>query len=94
MNPLYTTKELEYTINKVGIRAIICPEETSRASFHERVDELVNLDKQSLGAINAPNVPTLKSIVYHKRKTRTNAVFDFDELYDAADSQLTVMWIS
>ena len=37
LNPMYTARELEYAINKVGISGIICPKEIGPIDYHKQI---------------------------------------------------------
>ena len=41
LNPLYTAKELEYSVNKVDIAAIVCPKEIGPLDYHATITEMI-----------------------------------------------------
>ncbi|KAK9890742.1 hypothetical protein WA026_012090 [Henosepilachna vigintioctopunctata] len=41
LNPNYQIPELEYSINKVGIKCLICPDKIKRMHFHDMLSEMI-----------------------------------------------------
>eukprot|EP00053_Salpingoeca_punica_P016636 m.158019 g.158019 ORF g.158019 m.158019 type:complete len:629 (-) comp17010_c2_seq2:57-1943(-) len=63
VNPAYKAEELEYVVNKVGIRVLICPEEFRHVSTHKALQTLIPDIKHSRGQVSSPSVPSLSHII-------------------------------
>jgi fatty-acyl-CoA synthase len=64
INPAYRIAELEYALNKVGCKAIILPERFKTSDYLGMLRELApELDRAIPGKLEAPRLPTLRSVV-------------------------------
>ncbi|KAK5645290.1 hypothetical protein RI129_006590 [Pyrocoelia pectoralis] len=64
LNPSYVGQEVECCINKIGLKAIICPEKSKKSHFYDVLGTVINnLRNQIPGKLNSSNTPTLNSIV-------------------------------
>ncbi|MBX3495113.1 MAG: AMP-binding protein [Parvibaculum sp.] len=63
INPAYRLSELEYTLNKVGVKALIAPERFKTSEYVEMVETLAPEIAQSTGEISAAKLPHLKHAV-------------------------------
>jgi fatty-acyl-CoA synthase len=64
INPAYRIAELEYALNKVGCKAIILPERFKTSDYLGMLRELApELDRAIQGKLEAPRLPTLRSVV-------------------------------
>nr|CAH7713046.1 unnamed protein product [Callosobruchus chinensis] len=65
LNPALQSRELEYCINKIDVKCIICPEESKNYNFrsvlNELVPELENADKTNF---SSRSLPSLKNVVF------------------------------
>lgn len=64
LNPVYEAQEIEYCINKVRIKAILCTDKYRSKDFYETLKicapELVNCDA---GKLKCAKVPSLESVI-------------------------------
>ena len=89
INPMYTAKELEYAINKVDITALICPQEIGPLDYRNTISQMLpQLENSSApGSLNFENVSTLRNIIYFNKQEDINGVFDFDDVFQAGESE-------
>ncbi|KAF5305258.1 hypothetical protein FQR65_LT18736 [Abscondita terminalis] len=85
LNPAYQEDELKYSINKVGIKALICPDAYNNIKFYEILCNVApELLKSHLDHISCAKVPSLKSVI-----TVSNAelrgTYNYSEVLDFAD---------
>jgi fatty-acyl-CoA synthase len=61
INPAYQSAELDYTLNKVGVKALVCAEAFKSSRYCEMVEALApELAGSKPGALSAKAVPSLK----------------------------------
>ena len=63
INPAYRLSELEYTLNKVGVKALIAPERFKTSEYVEMVETLAPEILQSTGELASAKLPQLKHVV-------------------------------
>jgi len=64
INPAYRLSEVEYTLNKVGVRALVCAERFKTSDYAGMVEALApELAAATPGALSAARVPTLKAAI-------------------------------
>ncbi|KAB0802825.1 hypothetical protein PPYR_05011 [Photinus pyralis] len=64
LNPAYTKPEIEYCINKVRLKTIICPERSSKQRFYATLCSIINnLDNQKPDNLINTTTPFLSSII-------------------------------
>ena len=64
INPAYRLAEVEYTINKVGVKALVCAERLKTSDYVGMIEALApELAASAPGALNAPRLPTLKAAI-------------------------------
>lgn len=63
INPAYRLSELEYTLNKVGVKALIAPERFKTSEYVEMVETLAPEIARSTGEISSAKLPHLKHAV-------------------------------
>lgn len=59
MNPAYQLPEIDYCIDKVGVKAVIAPESFRKQNYHEMFAQLLAKKSES---------KTLKSLIIHSDK--------------------------
>lgn len=64
LNPAYQESEIEYAINKVNVKGLICSHQFKKQNYYEILNKLTNLDKCEPGKIKSTRVPSLQSIVF------------------------------
>jgi fatty-acyl-CoA synthase len=64
INPAYRLSEVEYTINKVGVRVLVAAEAFKTSAYAEMIETLApELASCRPGALAAPRLPTLTAVV-------------------------------
>lgn len=70
LNPAYQALEIEYAINKVGIKCLVCPDKIKNQDYYEILNLLIpNLDKHEPKKIKSNKIPSLESIVTVSKET-------------------------
>jgi fatty-acyl-CoA synthase len=63
INPAYRLSELEYTLNKVGVTALITPERFKTSEYVAMVEDLAPEIAQASGAVSSSRLPHLKHVI-------------------------------
>jgi fatty-acyl-CoA synthase len=64
INPAYRLSEVEYTLNKVGVKALICAERFKTSDYSGMLEELApEIAASAPGALAAARLPALKMVV-------------------------------
>lgn len=64
INPAYQSRELEYCVNKVGIKSIICGHKFRKQDYYEVLTHVCpELPSCEPGKLKSKQVPGLRSIV-------------------------------
>ncbi|MBX3446691.1 MAG: AMP-binding protein [Parvibaculaceae bacterium] len=63
INPAYRLSELEYTLNKVGVAALVTPERFKTSEYVAMVEELAPEIARSSGTISSARLPHLKHAI-------------------------------
>ncbi|MBU6318939.1 MAG: AMP-binding protein [Alphaproteobacteria bacterium] len=64
INPAYRSSELEYTLNKVGVKALICARAHKSSRYVEMVNELApEISDARPGMIRAARAPHLRAVI-------------------------------
>ncbi|HUZ11836.1 MAG TPA: AMP-binding protein [Caulobacteraceae bacterium] len=80
INPAYRLSELEYTLNKVGVTALVAAERFKTGDYAAMVEELApELRVSTPGALKAVRLPSLKAAIKIGGAARSGWL-DFDEL--------------
>ncbi|KAH0815700.1 hypothetical protein GEV33_007091 [Tenebrio molitor] len=84
LNPAYQPPEMEYCINKVGIKAIVCADKFKNADFYEKLITIApELDKSDPGKLRSNKVPSLETVITTSENKKIGA-FNFGEVLDLA----------
>ncbi|TAM03947.1 MAG: AMP-binding protein, partial [Pusillimonas sp.] len=84
INPAYRVSELEYALNKVGVKALICAPGTKASNYLAMLNEIApEIEHSAAGRLVLKRVPKLETIV-HLSDERRPGVFTFRQLMDAA----------
>jgi fatty-acyl-CoA synthase len=85
INPAYRLSELEYTLNKVGVRALICAESYKTSDYAGMVEALApELPDAFPGALAAARLPSLRAAIKIGGETRPGW-FDIDDIPGLAE---------
>jgi fatty-acyl-CoA synthase len=84
INPAYRVSELEYALNKVGVKVLICAQGTKASDYLAMLQEIApELESSAAGRLKLKRLPKLESIV-HLADGRRPGTFTFRQLMDAA----------
>jgi fatty-acyl-CoA synthase len=85
INPAYRLSELEYTLNKVGVRALVTAERYKTSAYAEMVEALApELPDAFPGALQAARLPSLRAVIKIGSDPRPGW-FDFDDIPGLAE---------
>ncbi|HEY1753416.1 MAG TPA: AMP-binding protein [Caulobacteraceae bacterium] len=85
INPAYRLSELEYTLNKVGVKALVCAEAYKTSDYAGMVETLApELPDAFPGALQAGRVPSLRAAIKIGGDVRPGW-FDFDDIPGLAE---------
>ncbi|KAK8724645.1 hypothetical protein OTU49_011186 [Cherax quadricarinatus] len=86
INPAYRPNEMEYCLNKVSVKAIICHEKFKTSDYHQMLCQIApELLSSSKDDLNLSRLPFLKRVIMCSEKDVSGA-FKFGDLYDAGDT--------
>lgn len=81
VNPAFQTDDLEYALNKVGIKALVMPESFSKSSYVDIVRHIIpNLGTDGSTIVHSDKVPSLKNIIVAGTK-KHKGMINFEDLY-------------
>nr|XP_029709378.1 acyl-CoA synthetase family member 2, mitochondrial-like [Aedes albopictus] len=90
INPAYQIPEVEYALNKVGVKALIAAESYRSQNYYEMIKHIVpELEASSAGSIVSAKVPSLSAVIM-KSNTKGNMLkgtISYDELFQAASEK-------
>lgn len=82
INPAYRVSELEYALNKVGVKVLICAQGMKTTDYLAMLSDIAPELKDSVaGRLKLARLPALQTIVQFS-KARHNGTFTFDQLVD------------
>jgi fatty-acyl-CoA synthase len=80
INPAYRTSELEYTLNKVGVKALVAAAKFRTSDYLAMVESLApEIASSTPGALDAKALPTLRALIQIGGEARPGW-FDFEEV--------------
>ncbi|XP_037799313.1 medium-chain acyl-CoA ligase ACSF2, mitochondrial-like [Penaeus monodon] len=86
INPAYRPNELEYCLNKVGVRGIVCDEKFKTSDYYKMLCALApELPSSVPGDLNSATLPHLKK-VFIRSQEKLSGTFRFGDLYEASES--------
>src|SRR5580658_198212 len=87
INPAYRLSELEYTLNKVGVRALVAADRFKTSDYAGMVEALApELPDAFPGALSAARVPSLRAVIKIGGAARAGW-FDFDDIPGLAEPE-------
>ena len=82
INPAYRISELEYVLNKVGVKALITSTQFKTSAYIEMIRELVpELEECQPGRIRSKRLPALRTVI-QLGPDPAPGIFSFDEVMD------------
>ncbi|XP_037799315.1 LOW QUALITY PROTEIN: medium-chain acyl-CoA ligase ACSF2, mitochondrial-like, partial [Penaeus monodon] len=83
INPAYRPNELEYCLNKVGVKGIVCDEKFKTSDYYKMLCALApELPSSVPGDLNSATLPHLKK-VFIRSQEKLSGTFRFGDLYEA-----------
>ncbi|XP_063922118.1 medium-chain acyl-CoA ligase ACSF2, mitochondrial-like isoform X1 [Zophobas morio] len=86
LNPVLEAPEIEYCVNKTGIKALVCADEFKHHDYYESLlsiaPELENCDP---GKLKSTKVPSLKTVIRIGEENK-RGTYNFGEILDRANS--------
>ncbi|WP_323799325.1 AMP-binding protein [Parasphingorhabdus sp.] len=86
INPAYRLSELEYALNKVGVRVLIAVERFKTSEYADMVETLAPEIADCEGRLSSKRLPTLEAVIQIGGKTRKGWV-GFDDIWGEADAK-------
>jgi len=84
INPAYRVAELEYALNKVGVKVLICAQGTKASNYLAMLREIApELETSTAGRLKLERLPGLESIV-QLSDVRHTGTFTFKQLLETA----------
>ncbi|XP_065085685.1 medium-chain acyl-CoA ligase ACSF2, mitochondrial-like [Ochlerotatus camptorhynchus] len=86
INPAYQAPELEYALNKVGVKALIAPESYRSQNYYDMINQIVpELKSCSAGEINSSKVPSLSAVIMESDRGQTlTGTIPYEDLFQMA----------
>ena len=85
INPLYTAHELEYALNKVKVKVLICPQTIGALDYGNILTELIpDLASRDRFNLKCKNIETLEKIIFYSSPSEFPGVLKWEELEQAA----------
>ncbi|KAK3878699.1 hypothetical protein Pcinc_016683 [Petrolisthes cinctipes] len=86
VNPAYRAHELEYCLNKVSVKAIICDERFKTSDYYQMLCSVApELPTSTKGDLRSPGLPHLKTVIM-KSDNELGGTFRFKDVAEAGDS--------
>lgn len=80
LNPAYQVSEIQYCINKVGLKSIVCPDKFKKQNYYDILNEASDsISKSEPGRIKCKNMPTLESVIICSDKS-LRGTFNYQEI--------------
>jgi fatty-acyl-CoA synthase len=83
INPAYRLAEVEYTLNKVGVKVLVAPERFKTSEYAEMIETLAPEIPTAKGLIESSNLPQLKHVIQIGAEPRRGWI-PFDSVPDLA----------
>ncbi|XP_076008072.1 medium-chain acyl-CoA ligase ACSF2, mitochondrial [Genypterus blacodes] len=86
INPAYQQQEVEFALQKVGCKAIVCPTKFRTQNYCEMLTQICpEIQSSTPGAIKSARLPELRSVI--TLDSREPGMFHLDDVMQAGDSQ-------
>ncbi len=81
INPAYRISELEYSLNKVGCKALVLAEKFKSSEYLKMIQTLApEINRCNRGELQAKNLPKLKHVIVMGDTDGSNGIWLFDEI--------------
>ena len=88
INPLYTAPELEYALNKVNVKVLICPETIGALDYYSILQDLIpDLEKRDRNDLKVSSLKTLEKIIFYSNPEPKAGTFQWPDIEQAAESK-------
>ncbi|CAN9508676.1 unnamed protein product [Ophioblennius macclurei] len=89
INPAYQVQEVEYALQKVGCKAIVCPLEFRTQKYCDMLRKICpEIEKAAPGDIRSPRLPDLRSVIV-LGGSRQPGMFQMEDVMQAGTSRHT-----
>ncbi|XP_042888637.1 medium-chain acyl-CoA ligase ACSF2, mitochondrial-like [Penaeus japonicus] len=86
INPAYRPNELEYCLNKVGVKGLVCDEKFKTSDYYKMLCSLApELPSSTPGDLTSAALPHLKKVFICSQE-KMSGTFRFTDLYEAGES--------
>ncbi|KAJ3642552.1 hypothetical protein Zmor_025317 [Zophobas morio] len=86
LNPVSEAPEIQYCVNKTGIKALVCADKFKHYDYYESLLTIVpEMEKCDPGKIKSTQVPSLKTVIIMGDKNKCGT-YNFHEILDLATS--------
>lgn len=86
VNPAYQARELEYCLNKVAVKALVCDKAFKTSDYYEMLCELApELPSSATGSLKSARLPHLEKVIVMSEEMLSGTM-KFSDLFDAGDS--------
>nr|XP_029709379.1 acyl-CoA synthetase family member 2, mitochondrial-like [Aedes albopictus] len=90
INPAYQIPEVEYALNKVGVKALIAAESYCTQNYYEMIKHIVpELEAASTGSIVSAKVPSLSAVIMKRNDSgnKLQGTIPYEELFHTVSEQ-------
>lgn len=86
VNPAFQANELEYCLNKVGVKVLFTDSRFKASDYIKILQELIpDLDKQNPLNLKSSRLPDLKKIVLISEEEQVKGMLNYFDLYKLND---------
>ena len=86
INPLYTARELEYALDKVDAKLLVCPKTIGPLNYDATIRQMIpDLDTRNSHDLNLAQLPMLKKIIYYSNTEPLDGTLLWSDLEAAGD---------
>merc|ERR1712227_73070 len=87
INPLYTARELEYALEKVDAKMLVCPKEIGPLDYDTTIRQMIpDLENRNSMNLKLPKLPLLEKIVYYSNSDNISGTILWSDLEKAGQS--------
>ncbi|XP_068223681.1 medium-chain acyl-CoA ligase ACSF2, mitochondrial-like isoform X2 [Palaemon carinicauda] len=86
INPAYRTSELQFCLNKVAVKAIVCDETFKTSNYYKMLCDLApELPESRPGELTSKQIPHLKQVIVRTEK-ELDGTYRLQDLFEAGDT--------
>lgn len=88
INPSYQESEIQYALNKVKVKALICPPNFKKQNYCEILKRFVNIENGERGKLKSEKVPSLQNVIMISDNTLRGTYLYEELLNSPTESEL------